>query len=176
MNTEETRTILNAIIAYYPSFQVHRMSLKAWQAVLANEAYEDVKAGLLAYTRHGKFAPTVADILEQVRHLKAAQANEMTAEEAFAMVLESVARHGYYRETDAQRSLPEHIWQTVKTIGWKNICLSNISEQGTLRAQFRNAYNGIQERKEKQKKFVDVMQLTGETMKLIEKAGGNGEG
>lgn len=172
MNLEETDILLRAINSYYQRFQMNPLSKKAWQFALAEDSYEEAKTALVAYVRSNPHPPTVADIVGKVKELRATRANTLTAEQAFGITLEAIKRFGYYREEDAKKSLPAHVWATVKTIGWKNLCASMIDDQPTLRAQFRNAFNGIKNAEKQREEFVEVMKINGTARQLLEMATG----
>ena len=112
-----------------------------WYALLKDLPYEQASVAVQKYAMTNKFAPTPADIREQVVSI-----GDMSADwgEAWGNVLKAVGRFGYANEKDALDSMDSITRDTVKRLGWQNICRSEHDEQMALRANFRMIYEQSQ--------------------------------
>lgn len=62
MTKTETGKLFSLLEQFYPNAQKSRNARAAWELALEPYRYEDVKAAAVAYVRHGKFFPDLADL------------------------------------------------------------------------------------------------------------------
>lgn len=59
--------------------------------------------------------------------------------EAASTILEAIAKFGGYKAIQAKEYLGEDLWEVVRGMGgWEELCMTNLDEIGTLRAQIRD--------------------------------------
>ncbi len=76
---------------------------------------------------------------------------QLAAYEAWDMVIQAIRRHGLDGERRALESLPPAVARAASAIGWRSICDSNPADAGTIRAQFRQAYETVAGREQRER-------------------------
>lgn len=122
-------------------FLPDKEAINVWYALLKDLPYEHASVAVQKYALTNKFAPSVADIREQIVSLSDSSTDWG---DAWGEVLNAVSRYGYMNETDALNSMDELTRRCVKSLGWQNICQSERDEQMALRANFRMMYESAQ--------------------------------
>lgn len=79
--------------------------------------------------------------------------------------------YGSYRQAEALESMDEITRDTVKRLGFYNLCMSE--NQTADRANFRMIYEQIAERKKRDKQIPESLRLTIQNMPLMLGEGGN---
>lgn len=75
----------------------------------------------------------------------------LDAEQAFERVREAVCKYGYPAPDAAAKYVGPEIWQTISGIGgWDRVCDSPIDQRQSLFAQFRDAWQRQQSRRQQQ--------------------------
>lgn len=145
MTKAEFGKISMAIKTYYPNANMlpNEKAFELWFHQLEDLPYQLASAALDKWVALNKWPPTIADIREGASEI--AKGPSKPWGEAWGEVLEAVSRYGYIGELEALDSLDEVTRQTVRQIGFLNICMSeNITAD---RANFRLIYEQLSERK-----------------------------
>lgn len=74
----------------------------------------------------------------------------LQAMEAWELVLRAVNRYGYANEQRALATLPTLAAHTAQAMGWQSLCDASVEQLPTVRAQFRDAYNQLAQRQERE--------------------------
>lgn len=152
MTTAETRRLLAYCVTVLPGVrlpeepQLSRM-VAAWTDLLADLPYpvgQQAVRAVLA-TQEGAWLPTPGAIRQAAAQLQHPPAPAPDA--AWALVLEAVRQHGYYRPTEALASLPEPVRTVAARIGWEALCHG---DPDVVRGQFRAFYAGHVEAAQRQ--------------------------
>ena len=161
MSDDEFMAIATAIKGLYPKAGIldTDIQLSIWARVA-----RDIPAGVgeqfvVDWAMTSKFPPTLADFNKYaVDKLLPPMKDAM---EAWGDVLKAVSRFGYDRQREALDSLDEISASVVGSMGWYSICMSEIDDLPTLRAQFRNAYEArakVAERKRTETGIKDYLE------------------
>ena len=136
---QEITAIMSLLNEAYPASkqQLSKTLIDLWVAILGQHEFGVLKAACIKLISENKFAPTIADISEQVKRL--ATLSQPTAAEAWGLVRESVKQYGYYEQQKGRECLPAIVRHVVDLIGYREICQSD--EPQIVRAQFMRMYD-----------------------------------
>lgn len=90
--------------------------------------------------------PTIGKIRQAAAEI--GRGHILSAPEAWGLVLKAVHNYGYYREAEALASLPEHVAEVVRWMGFQTICMSE--KISVDRGQFLRMYEVHQKREQEQ--------------------------
>lgn len=141
MNTNELKILLTAIRSAYPRYNlfIDTNSMKIWYRFLEKYDYQACSDALEQHILTSSYPPSIADIVKN-----ATCSNTKTWSEAWGDVVRSISLYGSSREAEALKSLNKVTRETVKAIGYRDICMSDNPD--VVRGQFRSAYEQIQQR------------------------------
>jgi hypothetical protein len=144
VNRKEAVQLIGIATANFPNMQERDMGPTAalWHQILEDIPYPVAEAALFKVLSTARYFPTVAEILEAALYVT--QPLLPTAPEAWAMVMQAVNKHGMYRQQQTMDMLPDFVQQVVKTMGLRQICLSE--EPDIVRAQFIKSYDVMEKR------------------------------
>jgi hypothetical protein len=128
--------------AAYPRLDLGPQTIQVYQLSLADIEPRLLQAAVLKHISTSKWLPTIADLRQGVTELVLEAEGQLTAPEAWGLVMREVRLVGHWREP----TLPASVRQAVEAIGgWRQICFSeNITAD---RARFLEAYSLISKRK-----------------------------
>lgn len=129
-----------------PNFLPDEDSIKVWYNLLKDIPYELLNNTIIRWISTERFPPTIADLRKMSYHT----ANDETPDwaEAWKKIKSAISCYGFYRESDALASMDDLTRQTTERIGWKELCMADIDNESTNRAQFRDIYNALVARRE----------------------------
>lgn len=138
MTLKESLRLVAWATANFPQLQERDMrpTAELWAKMLEDVPYEIAEKALVKVLATAKYFPTVAELREAVAELRNGQ--QITALEAWGLVIEAVKKYGYYRQEEALASLPPEVSAFVRRFGWEDICCSE--EPDVVRGQFRRAW------------------------------------
>ncbi len=148
MTKNETIKLLSLTTANFPGMQEKDLkpTLLLWEKMLVDIPYQLAEMALIKVLTTAKFFPTIAEIREAITEITTP--DRPSPMEAWEQVRKAIREYGYYREEQALVSLPPVTRDVVKSLGWKEICLSENPE--IIRAQFRQAYEVVSNRQHKE--------------------------
>lgn len=154
---DSTLKLLAAVRKGYPNTKADAETLIVYVEALSDLTFAQVKAGLMLAMRKSKFFPTVAEICEAAEAMTAhANGHEKPdAGKAWGEVMKYIMRRGPYDG----RPFPwtcEEIHEAVKRIGPMTLFEMTNDDVPTVRAQFRQIYNGVLSEK-KDRKVMDTI-------------------
>lgn len=155
MTASEFSTFSAAIKTYFPKENVlpTKESMTLWYSALKDIPHDVASAALMQYVQTNKFAPTIAEL----RSISSAIQNENLPDwgESWEKTLSAIREYGMYNEKDALASLDDLTRQTVKRLGYHDLCISENMMQD--RANFRMIFEQLLERKTKEQKISPVV-------------------
>lgn len=126
-----------------------------------------VEAAIRSLLLTSKYAPTVADIREEAERIYR-QATGMKAPDAgraWGEVVEAISRYGAYRNPVFRDPLCA---ETVKRMGWKELCMTPIDSVGVSRGQFMKIYTELAMHVREEKR-INQMLVDGKIKQLVSK-------
>ena len=136
-------------------------SIKLWYSLLKDIPYDVATSTVQHLILNNKYPPTIAEFREDASNMTLDIGGDWS--EGWQSVISAIGRFGYTNQSGALESMTATTRACVERIGWENICFSeNIQVD---RANFRNIYGSIQERKKQQHKLPQKLQNTIEQLK-----------
>lgn len=133
------------LIAIYPEMEKQfnsQTTQGVWYDLLKDIDGKTLSLAIKTYASTEKFAPKPSQIREMAI-ITTRETRDWT--EGWDLVLRSVGRFGYYRESEALdwiRKQDETAAESIRRLGYKNLCEAD--DQMAVRANFRQAYNNQQ--------------------------------
>lgn len=118
-------------------------SIKVWYKLLQDLTFEQLAAAIEKYAMTNTFPPSIAELRGQVVDI---QSDRVDWADGWEEVLTAIRRYGYTDEKGALESMSPLTRETVKRLGWKQICQSDLDELMAIRANFRMIYQQKEER------------------------------
>lgn len=127
---------------------VARPTLEAYFDMLQDLPYELAAVAIkkIIATDEYPTLPTIGKIRQAAAEIS--RGHILSAPEAWGLVLKAVHEYGYYREGEALASLPEHVAEVVRWMGFQTICMSE--KISVDRGQFLRMYEVHQKREQEQ--------------------------
>jgi len=146
MNKTETAKILSIISATYPQVKIKNGTVEAWHVLLGDLSFDIVLSSIKKVLQEQEYPtiPTIGKIRKEAVFLSTP--HHLPAPKAWALIISAVRRYGYSQEKEALEDMPELVKEAVKSIGWRDICLSENID--VIRGQFRMAYDRLQQKQE----------------------------
>lgn len=126
------------------------------QGLFYDKQLKDIPDELLfstidALTKESSFLQSIAEIRDRARSLYKSVAGipEPDAGKAWGEVVKAISHVGMNRFPEFSDSRTA---ETVRRMGWKDICLAPVDSTATLRAQFLRMYREVAEREETTRK------------------------
>ena len=114
---------------------------ESWYRMLFDLSNEQFRYAVEMLVKTQKFAPTIADIREKA--LEYGKENEISSEEAWAIVYRDVRKYGIYNEPHYED------WKlecAKNAIGWQTLCDMTEETKGVVRAHFMRMYDSFKNR------------------------------
>ena len=165
MTAKEFGFLADAIKTYFPRDNVlpTEKAMKLWYSELKDIPYQLAHTALRKYVSTNKFAPTIADIREQVAELNNQNEEELNENAAWSIAWKAICNSGYHAEEEFEK-LPPVIQRTVHSPAqlreWA--LLENIDGKTitVLQSDFQRAFRMEQQRdRERNKLSPDVLKL-----------------
>lgn len=146
MTAAEWKLLAAEIQATWPQTALSDATLAAWGGYVAEIDLEDARVALRSLALEGReFAPTGAMIAAEVTRRSKPSVDHGYA---WSLAMDAVRRFGSYNPDKGREWLAEQNEATaiaVDRIGWSELCLFNLDDLPTVRAQFREIYKGVVE-------------------------------
>lgn len=158
MNAKEFGFLADAIKTYFPRDNVlpTENAMRLWYEELKDIPYQLAHLALQKYVCTNKFAPTIADIREQVAELNNQNEEELNETAAWSIAWKAICNSGYHAEEEFAK-LPPVIQRTVHSPAqlreWA--LLENIDGKTitVLQSDFQRAFRVEQQRERERSKL-----------------------
>lgn len=179
MTFGDFKILVKGLKTAYPSenFLRDEYALKLWYSLLGDMPYEVLNIAIQKHILTSKFPPTVSELRGLAIGL--VEGEERDWGQAWGEVVRLIKKYGYTRPQEAYAEMDNLTLQTVKRLGWENICTSeNIAVE---RANFRQIYEIVKQGESEQvvlpsKVREALIQITGNEMKRLGKGADMREG
>lgn len=165
MTKGETAKLLAVIAASFPRFEVDDLKVKVWHEMLGDLDYTVASMAVKKIILQNTFAPAISEVRKAALEVMTPESERITAAEAWGMVKRAFSRYSIYREKEALASLPGPVADTVRYMGWRELCMSEEGE--IVRAQFLRMYDQVATRR--QEDALLPLAMRGEIGKLAAK-------
>lgn len=157
MTKEEIVKMFSMIEAFWPKsgFDTgNTVQLEWWYKKLMNADGKVIALAISKMTDNERYAPTLATIKEYYSNVL--YENLVDAEAGWGQVKKAIRYYGYSRGKEAIESLSDEVGAAVIAMGgWESVCSAPMDEENTIRAQFRQCLNAVNNRT-KEKRRTDV--------------------
>lgn len=142
-NEKTTLAVIAVLAAAYQRSDFNEQATAVWV-----EALDDLDPGALQIAvkkliATAKFCPSIAEIRQAALHA-VSSIGERSADEAWGDVLNAISTYGWAKPPQFDDPLVERALQC--TIGWYDLCTSNIEDGPSHRARFIAAYESLHRR------------------------------
>lgn len=146
MNKQEFGLFAAALRTYYSKENLlpNQQAMELWYRQLQDITYEVANVVLTKWVATNKWSPSIAEIREAVAEIENGGAAPDWGE-GWEQVMTAIRRFGSYNEAEAMASLPPLARETVRRLGYRELCLSQ--NQMADRANFRQVYEILAKRK-----------------------------
>jgi hypothetical protein len=144
MNRKEAAQLVAVMAAAYPTAKVQDETAVAYHLLLSDVPYDAAVRAFTILGRTSKFMPTPAEIREV---LADAVSDIEPWEAAWDELITTIKRHGSYlfrhrSHSDWPGWSDDLVAAAVNHVGYENVCGAEYEQLPTIRAQFRNFYQG----------------------------------
>ena len=174
MNKKEFAILASALRTYYPKEKLlpNEQAMELWFNQLKDIPYQVAETALNKWVAINKWSPSIADLREQASEIVNGALPEWG--DGWEQVEKAIRFYGVYRATEALESMDELTRETVKRLGFNNICLSENPQAD--RANFRMIYEQLAERKKTNDQIPEnIKMLISKMPLLIGESEGNNE-
>ena len=137
-NEAEISELVGLMSAAYPGAKVSDATVEVYVAMLKDIPLDILTASVQQCMAESEFLPTVAKVRDKALALTAPIAPAPL--EAWGIVLKAIGVYGFYRTPEFADPI---ITKAVDCIGWRNICCTEMDNQGVDRAHFSRVYEGL---------------------------------
>jgi hypothetical protein len=139
--------VLKQLFTAYPNTQVSEQTVITYVRLLKDIPEDELQAIVDQAIATSKFLPTIAEIRDMRHGLQ--NFEQLTYVEAWDTVVKEIRRIGSYGAPQFQDPITARV---VKSMGWRELCMSE--NPGIDRAQFRDMYNALLNRQERDQKLL----------------------
>jgi hypothetical protein len=144
MKKSEVLLIHAALMIAYPKLaEPDEATIEMWHRALTDVDYKVAEVAVQKLILESTFPPSIAEVRAAITEIT--QPAIPTPAEAWGEVEKAMRLYGYYREKEALSSMSEITRQTVKCMGWADICMSE--KPSVTRGQFLKMYEQIANRR-----------------------------
>ena len=171
MTKQEFSKWVMALKTFYPREQLlpNAQAIELWYQELNDIPMQVAEAALRKWVATSKWSPTIAEIREMCVDVKRGDAPDWS--DGWAQVQLAIKRFGNYRANEAMASLDPITRETVRRLGFYNLCVSE--NPNSDRKQFRDTFEIMAKREQMRLQLPielqgDIKRIQGEFKLLIE--------
>lgn len=145
MTKQEFGLFVMALKTYFPREKLlpNEQAVELWYRQLQDLDYKIAETALNEWVATEKWSPSIADIRELAARIRFGEVPDWG--DGWRNTMKAIRMYGYYRPEEAMESLDDLTRETVKRLGFQNLCLSENQEAD--RANFRKIYEQLADRK-----------------------------
>ena len=166
MNREQFTKIMSYVMAAIEK-KPSKSTIEVYYDLLKDLDYDLAFAAVKKVIASDEYPvlPTVGKIRKAAHDL--CTMDRLSAPEAWGIVVKAIRKYGYCSEAEALASMPKEVAETVKFIGWRELCLSE--KPDVIRAQFMRMYEAVEARQKERELLPDSVKqiLTGISKKML---------
>lgn len=157
MNKKEFSILAAAIKTFYPRENVlpNEKALALWYGMLSDIPYQVAEAAVRKHVASNKFPPTVAEIREISAQIISGDDPDWS--KAWSDVVYVMSKYGWYNTTQALASLDGLTRETVKRLGFGQLCHTENPEADQRR--FKEIYEALAQRKKAEAQIPPALKL-----------------
>lgn len=150
MKSSEMAQALAIAFSAWPNFQITEPMAKLWCSSFEGTSKAAFWKALQSTlkTHRGNFPPTIGQVTETLEQFRTL--NEPTEGELWQVVMSAISRFGYMQPALAREYIREHggekLVQTVRALGWQNVCNWQIADEPANRAHFWRVFQSFKNR------------------------------
>lgn len=147
MTREEFSVLVKGMRAVFTqtTFIPDKSAFDTWYMLLGDLDYTVASAAIQKYMVTNKFPPTPAEIREIAAGIVQGETPDWS--DGWEQVLKLIRKYGSYNQAAAMNEMDDLTRQTVERLGFLELCMSE--KISVDRANFRDIYNQLAERKQK---------------------------
>lgn len=159
MDKKEFAILADAIKSFYPKETLIPTPQAAtlWYEELKDLDFDTAMTAVKMHVHSSQWAPTIFEIRSKVADMRTSGSDWS---DGWEQVTKAVGRFGYLDEAGALASMDPETAAVVKRLGWKQICMTNVDDIGTLRANFRMIYQQKSEKQKQEQTVPDALKDT----------------
>jgi len=138
---ETVLTVIATVATAYPHANFTADTAAVWRELLADIDVPTLKMAVTKLLATHKFCPSIAEVRAAALSTKRTIGEE-SPEAAWGVVLDAIRRFGWARQPSFTDPVIERALQC--TIGWYDLCTSELSDGPSHRARFIAAYESLQ--------------------------------
>lgn len=138
MQEAEIAKLIGVMAAAYPSVKLSEATVEVYIAMLKDIPLDVLTASIQQCMAESEFLPTIAKVRDKALALTLPVAPEPL--EAWGVVLKAIQKYGFYHSPEFNDPI---IAKAVECIGWRNLCCTEMDNQGVDRAHFSRVYEGL---------------------------------
>ena len=171
MDNKEFALWSMALRTYYPKADLlnSKEAMQLWYKQLEDLPYNVAETALNKWVAQNKWHPTIADIRETASDIMLGALPDWGA--AWQEVISAMGCCGHNYPQEALASMGELTRETVRRLGWNQLCMSE--NPAASRANFRDIYNELAEKKKRERQLPEKLMLTIQNIKML--GSGNNE-
>jgi hypothetical protein len=162
MQEAEIAKLIGVMAAAYPSVKLSEPTIEVYIAMLKDIPLDVLTASIQQCMAESEFLPTVAKVRDKALALTAPIAPVPI--EAWGIVLKAIGKYGFYRTPEFNDPI---ITKAVECIGWKNLCCTEMDNQGVDRAHFSRVYEGLLRQAENDRRMLPQARLIQEQVRRM---------
>ena len=147
-----------ALQTYFPRYKMlpNAESMELWYTALKDLDYGLLSTALAKWVTTEKWPPSIAELREMCSEVTEGKLPDWG--DGWCEVTAAIRRYGWQRQEKAMAAMSPTTRETVKRIGWMELCSSENPE--TIRAQFRQIYETVSKRAVEDRKIPAELRAT----------------
>jgi transcriptional regulator of NAD metabolism len=174
MTKKEIAVLLGIIQTAYPRFyanisQAQRdETVDLWYEMLTDTDLQTAKKAIKRLIATSKFPPVIAELREAISNERDVPLLDEGA--AWEEVNRAILSYGYMRRDEAYASMSELTRQTVERMGWRTLCMSQVSNEMADRAHFFKIF-GVLAKRENERRLIPQSPASEKLLSMTQEVG-----
>ena len=158
MTRAETAMLLALMAAAWPKFEPDDAKVALWHELFEDTDFRVAQVALKKLMLSSPYPPTIADMRREVLAVTTPPEDRITPAEAWGLVKKCFSKYSINREKEVLERLPGPVADTVRYMGWRELCMSDEGE--IVRAQFMRMFDQVATRRREEALLPPAMRET----------------
>lgn len=158
MTRAETAMLLALMAAAWPKFEPDDAKVALWHELFEDTDFRVAQVALKKLMLSSPYPPTIADMRREVLAVTTPPEDRITPAEAWGLVKKCFSKYSINREKEVLERLPGPVADTVRYMGWRELCMSDEGE--IVRAQFMRMFDQVATRRREEALLPPAMRAT----------------